>query len=164
MTMPGFPCQSLCTATATLHVSPVQVTGVCDFPISGFIISDVVVTGCVVTSVLSLVVRPQTVLITLEAVVTFDYTATFPDGSSEGLSNECLSTIEFLLTPVTPPEHLVEELPCTGNLSCTAIDAGFDPVLSAQEFVVTVTGSISCYGCQRAVVNVSLCPSDLVTR
>lgn len=151
-------CQELCTSTASLHATPVNVTGVCDYPVSGFTISDVAVTGCTVQVVNILPVSTDTVAVTVDAAVAFTFTGTRPDGSTFTASAQCDTVIDVLVTPVQPPVSLFQEIPCTADLACEAADAGFDPAIGAQEFIVTVTGTVSCYGCTSAVVGVQLCP------
>jgi hypothetical protein len=151
-------CQELCTATASLNPVSVQILGVCDYLFSGFTISDVVVTGCVITSTSTLAVSSDTVLVTVQVVVQFTFNGTQPDGTSFHEAAECGTEIQFLVTPVQFPVSLFREIPCGVELTCSAVDAGFDPSLGAEEFIITLTGTVACYGCENAVVNVELCP------
>jgi hypothetical protein len=158
MPSPDPTCQELCTAKASLNPVAVRVVGVCDYPVNGFAISDVVVTGCVITSTSTLAVSSDTVLVTVQAVVQFTFTGTRPDGSTFAGADECGTELQFLVTPVEPPATVFAEVPCATELVCSAVDAGFDPALGVEEFILTVTGTVACYGCESAVVNVALCP------
>lgn len=151
-------CQELCTATASLNPVSVQVLGVCDYLVSGFTISDVVVTGCVIPSSSTLAISADTVLVTAQVVVQFTFTGTQPDGTSFNEAAECATEVQFLVTPVQFPVSLFREIPCATDLICSAIDAGFDASIGAEEFIITITGTVACYGCENAVVNVELCP------
>ncbi|MCL6562825.1 MAG: hypothetical protein K6U87_07435 [Firmicutes bacterium] len=151
-------CQELCTATASLNPVSVRVLGVCDYLVDGFTISDVVVTGCVITSASTLAISADTALVTVQVVVQFRFTGTQPDGTSFSETAECATEIAFLITPVQFPVRLFGEVPCAIDLSCSATAAGFDAAIGAEEFIVTVTGTVACYGCESAVVNVELCP------
>lgn len=158
MPSPDANCQELCTATASLNPVSVQVLGVCDYLVSGFTISAVVVTGCVITSSSTLAISADTVLVTVQVVVQFTFTGTRPDGTSFTEAAECGTELRFLVTPVEFPVSLFQEIPCATELACSAVDAGFDATLGAEEFIITVTGTVACYGCESAVVNVELCP------
>ncbi|MCY0898813.1 MAG: hypothetical protein OWU33_07740 [Firmicutes bacterium] len=153
-------CQELCTSVATVITALVDVNGVCDYPVSGIQPRDVVVTDCVIAAVRTLRVSDNTILVTVEAVVEFQFSVTQPEGNPVAQHAECGTTIEFLLN-LEPPLAFFDQ-PCTPELQCQAVYAGFDPQLGAEEFIVTVTGTVSCNACQPAVVNVQLCSaSDL---
>jgi hypothetical protein len=158
MSSPDQTCQELCTATASLNPVSVRVVGVCDYPVTGFAMSDVVVTGCVISSASTLPISSDTVLVTVQVVVQFTFTGTRPDGTTFSETAECGTELRFLVTPVQFPVTLFQEIPCATELVCSASDAGFDPTLGAEEFIITVAGTVACYGCVSAVVNVPLCP------
>lgn len=151
-------CQELCTSVATVITALIEVNGVCDYAVSDMQIRDVVVTGCVIASVRTPRVSDDTILVTVEAVVEFRFNAIQPGGNPVAQHAECGTTIEFLLN-LLPPLTFFDQ-PCTPELQCRAVYAGFDPQIGAEEFIVTVTGTVSCYACQSAVVNVQLCPAS----
>lgn len=148
-------CQELCTGLAAGITVPVDVSGVCDYPVTDGRLTDVVVTGCHITSVSSLRVSEETMLVTVQVVVSFRFTGILPNDRRVEQTAECATTIEFLLS-ILPPVAFFD-IPCTAELKCEAVDAGFDPQLAAQEFIVAVNGTVTCTGCQRAVVNVQRC-------
>ncbi|AEJ41845.1 hypothetical protein TPY_3693 [Sulfobacillus acidophilus TPY] len=149
-------CQELCTAISTVITALIDADGVCDYPVSDIPIHDVVVTGCAIASVRTFRVSDDTILVTVEAVVEFNFNAIQPDGNAVTQHAECGTTIEFLLN-LLPPLTFFDQ-PCTPELECQAVYAGFDPQIGAEEFIVTVTGTVSCPACESAVVNVKLCP------
>ena len=154
-------CQDLCTAIAQKQVTPFTVLGLCNYPVKGHI-TDVVVTGCHTSPMIDLEeISSNTLLMGVGVSVDFDYTRTHPDGSTLRASSVCNPqrqiTVWFEL-------QVVEEDYTIGPLveivlDCAARDAGFDPDLSVWEFIVTVTGSVTAWGCDQQVVNVQLCPS-----
>lgn len=152
------PCQDLCTATASVTPVTVSVVGVCDYEVSNPL-SDVMVTGCTVQSVQTLPISETDVFVSVDVIVTF----TFVESGGTPGSGQCETLIQFSITAAQPPATVSEQLPCTTDLTCTARDAGFEPNLtpevSAEEFIITITGTVSCTSCLPAVVNVQLCPS-----
>ncbi|MCY0865389.1 MAG: hypothetical protein OWQ57_10595 [Sulfobacillus sp.] len=148
-------CQELCTATATPVVTPVKVTGVCDYAVSTPL-GQVTVSDCQIESVSSLAISSTTVLISVQTVVHFTFVL---DDTHQ--TAECRTVIEFLLSPVEPPVTLLEFPPCLADVTCRTTYAGYDRFIDAEEFLVTVIGSVSCYGCESTVVNVQLCPPTM---
>lgn len=150
-------CQNLCTALADLTPTPISALGVCDFPVTGFTISDVVVTGCTIDLLVIEPLSETVVAVSVGVIISFTYTGTRPDGSTFADTGECNATVQFKASPVQEDYSLAEDIPCAANLSCTAVDAGYDPTLGVEEFIVSISGTLSCYGCQTAVVTVQEC-------
>lgn len=151
-------CQALCTNTASVTPVTVSVLGVCDYPVSNPLI-DVMVTGCTIQSVSTLPFAKTEVEVAVEVSVQFTFVES---GSTVPMTAECKSFIQFIVTAAEPPATVSEQLPCTTDLACSARHAGFEPALtpkvSAEEFIITITGTVSCTVCLPAVVNVQLCP------
>lgn len=161
MAMPPQQCQELCTDIASVAISAVQMIGVCDYRVSNPL-EDVTVTDCVIQESTVSAVSDSQVLVSAD--ITVDFTAV-EASSGEPLSAQCETYLSVVATVATPPATLSAQLPCTPSLTCNARYAGFEPQLSpeirigAEEFIITVTGMVSCPNCQAAVVNVQLCPS-----
>ena len=159
MTVPDQTCQEICTAIASTSSMIVQAVGVCDYVVSNPL-SDVTVTGCVIEGANTHAINSTLVLVSV--ITLLDFTAV-ESGSSVPESFQCEAFIDFIITAAEFPASVSDDLPCTANLTCTARYAGFEPVLtpdtSAEEFVVTVSGTITCTSCLPATVNVQLCPS-----
>jgi hypothetical protein len=160
MSAPDQNCQELCTAIASGVSAPVQALGVCDYQVSNPL-EDVVVTGCTVEEAFATPISDTRVLVTVNVAV--DFTAV---EASSGLpfSAQCETSIPVIVTLAPPPAATIsEQFPCTTDVTCTAQYAGFEPApspdISAEEFIISVTGSVSCTSCAPATVNVQLCPT-----
>lgn len=161
MAMPDQPCQELCTAIASVATSSVQMAGVCDYRVSNPL-EDVTVTGCTIQESSASPISDSQVLVS--ANVSVEFTAV---EASSGIhfSAECETHMSVVVNVFNPPATLSDQLPCTLSLSCNARYAGYLPHLTpeipigAEEFIITVTGTVSCPNCQPAVVNVQLCPT-----
>jgi hypothetical protein len=153
------PCQELCTDIASVATSPVQIIGVCDYTVSNPL-EDVTVTGCTIQEAAASPISDSQVLVSTN--VTVEFTAVEGSGSAP-FSAQCETHMSVVVTVINPPATLSEHLPCTPTLTCAARYAGFEPQLTpeigAEEFIITVTGMVSCPNCQPAVVNVQLCPT-----
>lgn len=149
-------CVNLCTATATQIGSAVDLTGVCDFSPAGFTMLSVNVTACRVESVEFQAVSADTILLAVRTQVDFDFTGVRPDGTSFRGSASCESVIQSLIS-AAEGQQFFQPPRCSAELTCSASDAGTDPVTGVQSFVVTVTGIPSCVECTPDVVNVRRC-------
>lgn len=155
MAIPPQPCQELCTAIASVATSPVQMVGVCDYTVSNPL-EDVTVTGCAVQEAAVSPISDSQALVSANATVEF----TAAEASSGvPFSALCETHMSVVITVLSPPATLSAQFPCTLSLTCSARYAGYEPQLSAEEFIITVTGTLSCPTCQPAVVNVQLCPT-----
>lgn len=158
MTAPDQPCQDLCTAIASVNSATVQAVGVCDYPVSNPL-EDVMVTDCTIQQASADPISDTQVLVS--ATVAVDFTAV---EASSGIpfSAQCETTISVIVTAAPPPATVSTQLPCTTDLTCSARYAGLAPMLTpleAEEFIITVSGTVSCTSCEPTVVNVQLCPS-----
>lgn len=151
------PCQELCTAIASLKPTPFTALNVCDFP-TNRPLSDVVVQDCTIVLAILERLSEDTVILSVLVTIDFTYASAGPDGNTVSNAGRCDTTVQIKLKPVEEGFTLAE-VPCSGTLECQARDAGFDPSVGAQQFIVTLTGSLSCYGCQNQIVNTQLCSS-----
>lgn len=159
MSAPVQPCQDLCTDVASVATASVLMIGVCDDTVS-MPFEDVSVTGCTIQEASASPISDSKVLVSVNVAV--DFTAV---ESSSGIpvSGQCDTHMSAVVTAVNPPATLSDQLGCSQNLACSARYAGYEPNLTplgAEEFIITVSGTVSCTNCQPAVVNVQLCSSD----
>jgi len=152
MSSPDSPCQDLCTSLASRVTTPIEATGVCDYAVSAPL-TQVTVSDCRVDSVSSLIISDTTALITVQTVVSFTFLI-----NDTRQAAECRTAVDLLISPVEAPVTLSSSPPCMAEVTCRATYAGYDPLVEAEEFLVTVIGTVSCYGCESTVVTVPLCP------
>jgi len=140
-------CIAICSPPAEDVTRSVPVTsGVCQLFTDGLILSDVVVTNCLIESVSFTEITPRAVGLTVAFRIDFSFTGTINDFSFHG-QGSCQSSL-FLVQVILPThEHFATPLDCAANLTCTARDAGFDPLTGVQTFIVHVGGDLTCVGC-----------------
>ena len=157
-------CENLCVELAGSGPFPIiPISGVCQFMAVGFTISDVVILSCAIQSVSLEPVTdvPRAALLTVVSAVTFQFTATFPDGSTATETAVSTSTVQFVQVLTATHSVLLVPLQCTPALTCTASDAGFNAATGIQSFIVAVSGTVDCVDCSstKFPVNVQLCPT-----
>ena len=159
MAVPDQPCQELCSAIAGVAAVPVQVVGVCDYNVS-MPFEDVTVTGSAIQQADAFAVSDTEILLSVTVAVYFTAVES-PSGTP--VSAQCETSMSVILTVAEPPAAVSDRFPCTTDLVANARYAGFEPALtpevSAEEFIITVGGTVACTTCLPAVVDVGLCAS-----
>ena len=121
-------------------------------------ISSVALSSCCVTGISFTQVSSRAVGVTVDVAVDFSF-----DGTADGFTfhGTATATGSVFFVEVLLPTHesLRSPLDCAGTFTCTARYVGPDPVTGLQQFIVHVSGGLTCVFCPSVpYVIVRACP------
>lgn len=153
-------CIAVCAPPAEDATRAIPIhSGVVQFSSDGVVLSDVMVTGCTVAHVFFTEITSRAVGLTVGVAVDFSFV-----GTVDGFTFSGTSTVEgdifFDVVLLPTHESFASPLDCAAEFTCAARYAGVDPTTGLQQFIVHLTGSVTCVGCpQVPYIIVQACPT-----